>query len=147
MGARLTVNTRNMISSLADLCYPIEDTTSPPSPLYNDNDACAKWCHNMTTKGNRHIKNRKNSTCEWVADGTITVTHIAGKCNVSEIFTKEMRDGANFHRLRGSCMCRASNYLKSIHHLASIVGSHHRTFIPPSHTLPRAGTINTDRSS
>ena len=118
MGARLTVNTRNMISSLADLGYPIDDT-SIPTPLYNDNKACVKWCHNMTTKGNRHIENRENSTREWVADGTITVTHVAGKCNVSDIFTKEMRDAANFRRLRDSFMCRASDYLKGIHHLAS----------------------------
>ena len=118
MGARLTVNTRNMISSLADLGYPIDDT-SIPTPLYNDNDACVKWCHNMTTKGNRHIENRENSTREWVADGTITVTHVAGKCNVSDIFTKEMRDAANFRRLHDSFMCRASDYLKGIHHLAS----------------------------
>jgi hypothetical protein len=51
MGACLTVNTSNMISSLSDLGYPIDDTTLP-TPLYNDNDACVKWCHNMTPKGN-----------------------------------------------------------------------------------------------
>jgi hypothetical protein len=120
MGAHLTVNTRNMISSLSDLGYPIDDTTLP-TPLYNNNDACMKWCHNMTTKGNSHIKNCKNSMRKWVADGTITVIHVDGKCNVSDIFTKEMQDGANFCRLRDSFMCRASNYLKGIHHLASDV--------------------------
>ncbi len=77
-----------------------------------------KWCHNMITKGNRHIKNCKNSTRKWVTDGTITVTHIAGKCNVSDIFTKEMQDGANFRRLQDLFMCQASNYLKGIHYLA-----------------------------
>jgi hypothetical protein len=89
MGARLTINTRNMISSLSDLGYPIDDTTLP-TPLYNDNNACIKWCHNMTTTGNRHIKNHKNSMRKQVADGTITGTHVAGKCKVSDIFTKEM---------------------------------------------------------
>ena len=113
MGSRLTVNTRNMISSLADLGYPIHDCTSS-THLYNDNDACVKWCHNMTTKGNRHIENRENSTREWVADGTISVSHIRGKCNIADIFTKEMRDSANFHRLRDAFMCRASDYLKGI---------------------------------
>ena len=113
MGSRLTVNTRNMISSLSDLGYPIVDCQSS-TPLYNDNDACVKWCHNMTTKGNRHIENKENSTREWVADGTITVSHVSGKYNVSDIFTKEMRDGANFRRLRDSFMCRSSDYLKGI---------------------------------
>jgi hypothetical protein len=32
------------------------------TPLYNDNDACVKWCHNLTTKGNRHIEQRENVT-------------------------------------------------------------------------------------
>ncbi len=95
MGARLTINTRNMISSLSDLGYPIDDTTLP-TLLFNDNNACVKWCHNMTTNGNHHIKNRENSTRERVADGTITVTPVAGKCNVSDIFTKEMQNRANF---------------------------------------------------
>jgi hypothetical protein len=102
-----------MISSLSDLGYPISDCKSS-TPLFNDNDACVKWCHNMTTKGNRHIENKENSTREWVADGTISISHVSGKSNVSDIFTKEMRDGANFRRLRDSFMCRSSDYIKGI---------------------------------
>jgi hypothetical protein len=113
MGSRLTVNTRNMISSLADLGYPIHNCTSP-THLYNDNDACAKWCHNMTTKGNRHIENRENSTREWVANGTISVSHVSGKCKIADIFTKEMGDSANSRHLCNAFMCGASNYLKGI---------------------------------
>ena len=113
MGSRLTVNTRNMISGLADLGYPIYDCDSS-THLYNDNDACVKWCHNMTTKGNRHIENKENSTREWVADGTLSVSHVSGKCNIADIFTKEMRDSTNFRRLRDAFMCRASVYLKGI---------------------------------
>ncbi len=29
-----------------------------------------------------------------------------------------MQDGANFHQLRNSFICQASNYLKGMHHLA-----------------------------
>jgi hypothetical protein len=71
-GLRLTVNTQNMILSLSSLGCPICDAYTA-TPLYNNNNACIKWCHNMTTKGNQHIKNCENSVCEWVADGTITV--------------------------------------------------------------------------
>ncbi len=113
MGSRLIVNTRNMISSLSDLGYPIDDCKSS-TPLYNDKDACVKWCHNMMTKGNRHIENKENSTREWVADGIISVSHVSGNCNVSDIFTKEMRDSTNFRRLHNSFMCCSSNYLKGI---------------------------------
>jgi hypothetical protein len=51
MDARLTVNLRNMILHLQSLGYPINDTDIA-TPLYNDNKACVKWCHNLTTKGN-----------------------------------------------------------------------------------------------
>jgi hypothetical protein len=114
MGSHLTINIRNMILHLALLGYPINDATMA-TPLYNDNDACMQWCHNLTTKRNPHIEHRKNATREWVQDGSITVTHISGKCNPSDIFTKEMRDGANFWRLRDLFMSRASDFLKGIH--------------------------------
>jgi hypothetical protein len=87
-----------MIIHLASLSYPIDDATMV-TPLYNENEVCVKWCHNLTTKGNRHIKHCKNATCKWVKDGSITITHVSGKCNLSNIFTKELRDDAHFQRL------------------------------------------------
>jgi hypothetical protein len=115
MGSRLTVNLRNMILHLQSLGYPIDDTDSA-TQLYNDNDACVKWCHNLATntKASCHIENRENATREWVEDGTIAVSHVSGKCNPSDIFTKEMRDGANFRRLRDWFMYRGSDFLKGI---------------------------------
>ncbi len=95
MGACLTVNLSNLILHLQSLGYPINDTDLA-TPLYNDNKACMKWCHNLTTKGNRHIEHKETATREWVADGTIPVSHVSGKCNPSDIFTKEIRGGANF---------------------------------------------------
>jgi hypothetical protein len=120
---------RNMISSLSSLGYPISDADSP-TPLYNDNDACVKWCHNMTTKGNRHIENRENFVREWVPDGTLTVSHVCGKTNIANIFTKEMRDAANFCRLQDAFMSRASVFIKRFH------SSHN---VPP---LPAAQTVH-----
>ncbi len=87
-------------------------------PLYNNNNVCVKWCHNMTTKGNQHIENRKNATSERVADGTISVVQVSSKSNVSDIFTKEMWHSANFQCLRDSFMCCSSNFLKCVHHIA-----------------------------
>ena len=102
-----------MILHLKSLGYPIDDTDFATT-IYNDNDACVKWCHNLTTKGNRHIEHRENATREWVADGSLAVSHVSGKCNPSDIFTKEMRDGANFRRLCDSFMSRGSEFLKHI---------------------------------
>ena len=44
--------------------------------------------------------------------------HLSGKCNVSDIFTKKMRDSTNFCRLRDSFICHSSNFLKHVHHIA-----------------------------
>jgi hypothetical protein len=127
MGSRLTVNLRNMILHLQSLGYPINDTDTA-TPLYKDNEACVKWCHNLTTKGNRHIEHRENATREWVEDGSIAVLHVDGKCNPSDIFTKEMRDGAHFRRLRDSFMSRASDFLRgifnSMHHYSKPFHDH-----------------------
>ena len=68
----------------------------------------------MMTKGNRHIENRENSTREWVTDGTISVSHISGKGNIADIFTKEMCDSANFRCLCDAFMCPTGDYLKGI---------------------------------
>jgi len=124
MGSRLTVGVRNMILHLASTGYPITDTQQA-TPLYNDNEACVKRCHNLTTKGNSHIEHRENATREWVADGTITVAHVSGKCNPSDIFTKEMRDGANFRRIRDSFMSRASTFLKGIYNSLHPLSTQH----------------------
>ena len=43
MGSCLTINIRSMILHLKSLGYPIDDTDIT-TPLYNDNNACAKWC-------------------------------------------------------------------------------------------------------
>jgi hypothetical protein len=103
MGSRLTINIRNMISHLANCGFPINDT-SLATPVYNDNNACIKWCHNLTSKGNRHIELRENVNREWVDNGFITVSHVSGKSNPADLFTKEIRHGAHFHRLRDSFM-------------------------------------------
>jgi hypothetical protein len=83
-----------MISSLFSLGYPICDTKTA-TPLYNDNEACIKWFHNMMTKGNCHTEQHENAVCEWVANGILTVLHVSGKTNIANIFTKEMHDGTN----------------------------------------------------
>jgi hypothetical protein len=134
-GLHLTVNTRNMILSLSSLGYPISNADLA-TPLYNDNDACVKWCHNMTTKGNSHIKNWENSVHEWVAYGTLTVSHVNGKTNIADIFTKEMRNSANFRCLCDALMCCARDYNKHFHfshNIPSSIAAQTVHYIAPSH--------------
>ena len=66
----------------------------------------------MTSKNIRHMELKDNSVREWCNDGTIKVLHVAGKCNVSDIFTKEIRDKALFRRLRDAFMTRLSDFVR-----------------------------------
>ncbi len=58
------------------------------------------------------IENHENSTHQWVAEGTITVTHVSSKCNVSTFLLKKCA-ASTIH----SCVGLASDYLKWVHNL------------------------------
>ncbi len=135
MGSRLTVNNCYMIKHLSSLGCPVTNATHP-TVLYNDNNTCVKWCHNMTTKGNSHIKNCKNATQEWVADSTIAIEHVLGKSSVATIFTKEIHNRANFHCLCDSFMCHSGDYLHGAHNIAQLSSSPPLDVVPPSSLSP-----------
>ena len=85
--------------------------TGDATRVYNDNEACVKWCHNMTSKSTNHMELWENSTREWVLKGTIDIRHVAGLCNIADIFTKEIKDRALFCRLRDSFMSRVTDFV------------------------------------
>jgi hypothetical protein len=68
--------------------------------IYNDNRACVLWSKSSTTKGLRHIEMRENMVRENIANEFVTITHIDGKRNLADIFTKEMKDVGHFVELR-----------------------------------------------
>jgi hypothetical protein len=123
---------RHLAESVRSSGFDISDTLTP-SPLYNDNAACIQWSHNMTTKKIRHMELRENSVREWVADKTLNILHVSGGVNSANIFTKEMRDGAHFRRLRDSFMCRLSDFIQQ-----SILVINHQSQ-STSHMTPRQG--------
>jgi hypothetical protein len=86
---------RNLCRSISESGLPLPNATSP-TVLYNDNNTCVKWSYNMTSKAACYNELRKNSVREWVQDKLIKVVHVAGKTNLADIFTKEMRDGTHF---------------------------------------------------
>jgi hypothetical protein len=47
--SKLLMSICNLAASIWDSGHDILDTISA-SPLYNDNESCVKWSHNMTTK-------------------------------------------------------------------------------------------------
>ena len=91
--------------------HDIADTVVA-SHLYRDIEACVRWSNNMTTKQIRHMEMRENAVREWVQDASLKVLHVSGRINPADIFTKEMRGGAHFRRLRDSFMCPLSKFLQ-----------------------------------
>jgi hypothetical protein len=85
----------HLAGSIQDNGLDIPDTLKP-SPVYNDNEACVPWSHNMTTKQIRHMEMHENSVHKLVQDLSLQVLHIKGKINPADIFTKKMRNGAHF---------------------------------------------------
>ena len=77
-----------------------EEIMKPPTIIYNDNAACVAWSRNSTTKGLRHLQIRENAVRESVQNNFISVEHIPGKLNLSDMFTKEDKDTLHFLTIR-----------------------------------------------
>jgi hypothetical protein len=93
--SKKVVGFRSLCRSISESGLPLLNATLP-TILYNDNDACIMWSYNMTSKVACHIELRENLVGEWVQDKSLKVLHVAGKLNLVDIFTKEMRDGTHF---------------------------------------------------
>ncbi|EJK48260.1 hypothetical protein THAOC_32961 [Thalassiosira oceanica] len=108
-----TISIRNVIEDLIQCGYPMDDLHEHTS-IYNDNEGAVAWSHNLTTKDMRHVSLRENFVREEVQDKTVDVLYVPGKINPADIFTKEMKDGATFRRLRDSFMCSLQSYNSSV---------------------------------
>lgn len=99
-------STNDCVRDLINLRHIIKDLNlskllSPgPTPIYNDNMACVQWCHNKSNRNMRHIQIRENLVRESIQNGTVSVTHITGKLNPADLFTKEMKDTTHFIQIR-----------------------------------------------
>jgi hypothetical protein len=133
--SKKVVDLCNLSLSFTKSGFPIADIDKP-TLLYNDNDACVKWSHNMTSKAARHIELLENSACKWVQDKTIAVKHVAGKINPADIFTKEMRDGTHFRRLRNFFVSWLSDFLNTL-----LLESHHACQRSPHSVVPSAAWV------
>jgi hypothetical protein len=126
------VDLRNLSCSVSENGHTL-DGLSSPMVLYNNNDACVKWLHDMTSKTAHHIKLCEDSIWEWVLDKTLNVVHVTGKINLVNNFTKEMKDGAHFRRLRDSFMICLSDFVND-----SLLDLHHACQLSPQLTLAGA---------
>ena len=85
---------------LKDLSYE----QSEPTPIYNNNQACIHWSYNNTSKGLHYIQIKENAVRENIQLNNISITHIEGKINVADIFTKENKDYNHYIDMRNTLM-------------------------------------------
>ena len=81
-----------------------------PTGLYNDNHGTVDWSKSTTTKGMRHICLKDCAVRDSIQAKEVDLYHILGAVNPSDIFTKEMRDGAHFRMLRDLFMMSAESF-------------------------------------
>ncbi|EJK43756.1 hypothetical protein THAOC_37768, partial [Thalassiosira oceanica] len=124
------VATNECVEELLSVRYRAADLdlleeVSGPTAVYNDNQACVNWSASLTTKGIKHLNLNENMIREVVQDGLATIHHIPGVINSSDIFTKEIKCGAHFRRLRDSMMVSRANFLKILKYDHNAVAEHH----------------------
>jgi hypothetical protein len=86
--------------------FGVKDIFMPGTNIiFNDNNACINWSKKCTTKGLRHIQMKENLVRENITSKFVQVSHVNGKVNLADIFTKEMKDTSHFVELRDLMMC------------------------------------------
>lgn len=78
--------------------------TSLPINIYNDNKAAVKQSRNKITKGLRYIQMQENAIREQYQIGQISILHIVGNINPSDMFTKGRKSTEHFQETRDSVM-------------------------------------------
>ena len=95
------------------LCNVLSDLSlldPAPTPIFNDNQAAVNWCNTTSNKAMRHVNIRENAVREAVQTyHEVTVEHIGGKLNPSDLFTKEHKSDEIFRGIRDSFMSRRSS--------------------------------------
>ncbi len=73
--------------------------------LFNDNQGSVTWANSEAmTKKMRHVDIQEAIVRSAIQEEEVTVGHIPGRLNTSDIFTKEMKDTKHFQALRASLM-------------------------------------------
>ena len=89
-----------------DLGIPV----TRPITIKNDNQGVIDWSKGTTNKKMRWVDLRENLVLENVLAKTIQVSHIPGKANLSDIFTKEFRDVNQFLFLQDLFMISSAEF-------------------------------------
>ena len=128
---------RSMDATLTQRSWSAPHT---PTPIYNDNQATIIWCKTTSTKGMRHYNIRENAVCKAIKKHKeVSVHHIGGKTNPSDLLTKEHKSPDIFRSLRDSFMSRRSSG-GCLHVHSSTLGMRmsHKKYVTDDHELSLA---------
>ena len=70
---------------------------SKPTLIYNDNRGAIDWANTSSTKGMQYVSIRENCVREAIHEFfDVMVSHIGGKMNPADLFTKEHKSDEIF---------------------------------------------------
>ena len=78
----------------------------------------------MSTKGLCHIQIRENATRELKQIGFCDIKHVAGKLNLSDLFTKEDKDPLHFTTIRDALMTKLPEAIATAYRCISSTSIH-----------------------
>ena len=106
--------TDEAVKEILSLCHRCNDMNLPnantPTRLYNNNQGTVDWSKSTTNKALRHICLKDCAVRNSIQAKEVDLYHIPGAVNLSNIFTKKMRDGTHFRMLRDSFMMSAETF-------------------------------------
>ncbi len=109
--SKLLMGICNLAESIHSSGFAIPDTTAT-SPLYNDNEFCVHWSHNMTTKQIRHMEMRENAMhegarflhsrlgqpCRYLHKGNAGWCSFLALARFLHVFTVQLSSAVSFRR-------------------------------------------------
>ena len=98
--------------------------------IYNDKKAAIQWAASVTSKRIKHLKLRESMDLECHQSKDVDVEHIPGIINLSDIFTKKMKDNTHFRNLRDSMMVSLQAFLKYNQNVPTHIISAKKSFLP-----------------
>lgn len=104
-------------------CQSYITDTSQGTMVCNNNQACIDWAAAIMNKGMKHINLKENYVHEAHHRSIPKITLIPGKINTSNLFSKELKDAAQFYQCWDSMMVLLINFECSGH----VVPSHQQT--------------------
>ena len=91
-GCKSTLKIRNLLTNLE------MPEAAQPTHLFNNNCRAVDWSSRCNiSKRLRHFNIREVSVGDDFASGDIAIHHLPGKCNIADIFTKEINCNIVFH--------------------------------------------------